>query len=100
MQITLPVYLYDVVTTSDPARVVVTCRRPDDATALAVRLNQTALDGGETFTAAPPRVAAVEMAVDPGSSVLHRRISAVRRLTRPRILWPPALTNLISSMGT
>ncbi|MBW7935374.1 MAG: hypothetical protein H3C62_17555 [Gemmatimonadaceae bacterium] len=72
MQITLPVYLYDVVTTADPPRLVVTCRTPDAQSELVRRLNDAPLDGGEVFTMAPMRVGAVAMEVEAGSSVTVR----------------------------
>jgi len=75
MQILMPVYLYDV-TTADGARVIVTCRNADTAHALASRLREMHLSGqlagDEDFTAAPPRLSAIPMQVEPGSSVTVR----------------------------
>ena len=76
MAILMPVYLYDVTTAAEPPRVLVTCRNPAAAQSLAARLNAMqadgVIDGAETFTAALPRVADVEMSVEPGSSVTVR----------------------------
>ena len=73
MDVQLPVYLFDVTTAAEPPRIVVTCRTAEAAQALAVQLNgmaeQRQLDGSDTYTAAPPRVALVTMTVQPGSSV-------------------------------
>ena len=75
MQISMPVYLYDV-TTADGSRTIVTCRNADTAHALASRLREMQqngdLAGDEDFTAAAPRLAAVTMDVIPGSSVTVR----------------------------
>ena len=76
MAILMPVYLYDVTNAAEPPRVLVTCRNPAAAQSLAARLNAMqadgVIDGAETFTAALPRVADVEMSVEPGSSVTVR----------------------------
>lgn len=72
MDIQLPVYLYDVVTTALPPRLIVTCRTEAAASAVAAALRDAPRDGTDTFTVAPRRVSAVTMAVEPGSSVIVR----------------------------
>ncbi len=70
MDVSIPVYLYDVTTTG--ARLVVTCRTADDAQELASRLNAMQAAGKlgtETFTAAAPRSVSITMTVVPGSSI-------------------------------
>jgi hypothetical protein len=73
MEIPLPVYLYDVITTSDPPRVVLTCRSGAAAQGYVGRLTESKaaldLEGDETFTVAPPRVAIVSVPLVPGSRV-------------------------------
>ena len=72
MDITLPVYLYDVVTTDEAPRVVVSCRTEQAAVDLAAALNAAPRDGTERFVVGERRVAAVTMPVEPGSSVTVR----------------------------
>lgn len=74
MDVDLPVYLYDVVTTDTPPRLVVSCRTAEAAQALAVRLEELQraglLAGTEEFTAAEPRVDMVTLPVTPGAHVI------------------------------
>ena len=73
MDVSMPVYLYDVTTAAASPRIVVTCRTAEAAQALAVQLNgmarQQLLDSADTYTAALPRVSLVTMTVQAGSSV-------------------------------
>lgn len=73
MDVPVPVNLYDVVTTADPPRIVVTCRNAQAQHELAVKLEQLrlagALEGGEEFTSAPPRVVTLTLPLDPSTQV-------------------------------
>jgi hypothetical protein len=72
MDVSMPVYLYDVTTASATPRVVVTCLTPEAAQDIATRLNRLRDDGvidDDPFTASAPRSATKTLAVDPGSSV-------------------------------
>lgn len=73
MDVSMPVYLYDVTTAANPSRLVVTCVTAECAQDIATRLNGMR-DRGEIdddpFTAAAPRAATKLLTVDPGSSVV------------------------------
>lgn len=89
MDVQLPVYLHDVVTTAIPPRLIVSCRTEAAAQELATRLNQAPRDGDETFTVAAPRVALVTMAVDSGSSVLVRGYEVASDVLAAALQPPP-----------
>jgi hypothetical protein len=91
MNIQLPVYFYDVITTADPPRFIVACRTAEDAMQLVKRLSDTPRADAETFTVAPVRVAMVEMAVDPGSSVTVRGYQVASEVLAAALLPPPVV---------
>lgn len=90
MNVQLPVYLYDVITTADPPRFIVSCRTAEDAMRLAQLLQATPRDTEETFTVAPARVAMVDMAVEPGSSVTVRGYEVASEVLAAALTPPPA----------
>lgn len=90
MNIALPVYLYDVVTTDDPPRLIVTCRTEPAALDLAQRLTAAPRDGSDVFTVAPRRVGSVDMTVDPGSSVVVRGYEVASEVLAAAIASIPA----------
>lgn len=90
MDVQLPVYLHDVVTTATPPRLIVSCRTEAAAAELAQRLQQAPRADEETFTVAPPRVVLQTMAVEPGSSVIVRGFEVASDVLAAALQPPPA----------
>lgn len=97
MNVQLPVYMYDVTTTGDPARVVFTCRAQSTAQELAAHLRALAdagaLEGADSYTFAPPRVALVTLPVEPGSSVLVAGYAIASEVLAAQLTPAPTTAN-------
>lgn len=89
MDVQLPVYLHDVVTTAIPPRFIVSCRTEAAAQDIAQRLRQAPRADDETFIVAAPRVALVSMPVDAGSSVVVRGYEIASDVLAAALQPPP-----------